>query len=329
MRFRSSSPAALVGLFLLCLVTGLATPRSYSQQPAPPGPGASGRGAADPRDDDKPAPPEELDLFTDDGFTLKATYYPGPISEKTPPVIMLHDFKGNRNVFRPLALALQAEGFAVLAADLRGHGGSTRYRNPLTSQAGELLATDLKRPDFEAMAVYDVEALRRYLRDKNNKHELNLNALSLIGADMGALVATLWSARDWSAPPLPGGKQGQDVKALVLLSPPWTYEMIPIRQGLEHPLLRTSVSLLVVVGERRTSSLRDARRVFGEVERFHPEPQDDTDKDLFFVTEDTSLEGAALLGAPDLNVAAPIQEFLQRRIAKLAFPWSPRISLAP
>jgi pimeloyl-ACP methyl ester carboxylesterase len=321
---RTILPLVVFGLLCASFPKG-----SPAQPPPAAGRQAPGEPAANSRDDDKPADPVEIELATDDGFLLKATYYPGPSSEKTAPILMLHEYKGNRNVFRPLALALQEKGHAVLAADLRGHGGSTKFLHPLTGQAGELLAADMKRGDFEAMVRFDVETLRRFLREKNNARELNLNSLCIIGAEMGALVAAIWTANDWSAPPLPGGKQGQDVKALVLLSPPWTFQSIPIRQGLGHPLVRTSVSGLIMAGGRGIDAARDARRVYNDLESYHPRRENPADDDLFFVTQDTSLQGTQLLTAPDLDAAAPILEFIKRRVADPSYPWSARISLSP
>ena len=66
------------------------------------------------------------------------------------------------------------------------------------------------------MAALDMEAVRKFLVDKNDAGELNLNKLCLVGSGMGASVAANWAVQDWSAPPLAVGKQGQDVKALVL-----------------------------------------------------------------------------------------------------------------
>jgi hypothetical protein len=185
----------------------------------------------------------------------------------------------------------------------------------------------MRRNDFEAIVRFDIEALRRFLRDENNAKKLNLNALCIVGAEMGAIAAARWTALDWSAPPLPVGKQGQDVKAMVLISPPWTYQSIPMAPALNHELVRSNVSLLVLAGARNSDAVRNARRTINAVERFHNEPADPAQEEVISLTWDTTLQGTQLLAAAELKVDEPILQFIKRRVAEQAFPWSPRIAL--
>lgn len=161
--------------------------------------------------------PIVVDLTTKDQVLLKATFYGQTEGSRAVPVVLLHDYKGSRNTFDGLASYLQANGLAVIVPDLRGHGGSTRQQAFGATGLRVLEASKLRKPDFLAMVQYDMEAVRKYLVDKNDEEMVNLNALCLIGAEMGATVAINWAAKDWLAPPLATKKQGQDVKALVLL----------------------------------------------------------------------------------------------------------------
>ena len=169
-------------------------------------------------------PPETVKLQTKDGVGLSSTYYPSALGQEAAPVVMLHDIKGTQGMFASLARRLQSPGnqdthpsFAVVTVDLRGHGGSAKQTSP-TGQTREIDPAKLTRQDIVNMGA-DLEAIRSFLVGKNDAEELNLNKLALFGVGMGATVAVNWAAQDWIAPPLSIGKQGQDVKALVLISP--------------------------------------------------------------------------------------------------------------
>ena len=114
---------------------------------------------------------------------------------------------------------------AIVSRPAAVTGKARKQLGPGGAQA-DLDAAKISKEDYIAMAAFDMEAVRRFLVDKNDAGELNLNKLSLVGSGMGATVAANWAVQDWSAPPLAVGKQGQDVKALVLVSPQWKYRGI-------------------------------------------------------------------------------------------------------
>ena len=45
------------------------------------------------------------------------------------------------------------------------------------------------------MSLMDMEAVRSFLVGKNDKEELNLNRLCIVGLGMGATVAVNWAAK--------------------------------------------------------------------------------------------------------------------------------------
>jgi pimeloyl-ACP methyl ester carboxylesterase len=304
-----------VGLFAVAAGFGPVDP--VLAQPAAPG--------AEPQIPE----PELVELRTRDGLQLKATFYPGTLQEKSVPVLMLHDFKSSGAAFQPLALALQEQGHAVLVPDLRGHGSSTRFIHPITGAVAELQAANMRKADFLRIVRFDIEALRRFLLERNNEGQVNLNKLCLIGAEMGAMAALNWAAIDWSAPPLPVGKQGQDVKGLVLISPQWSYEGIPVKAALDQPGVRSRVSVLLIAGQRGTGATRDAQRIHDILARFRPDRENTPNQDLYLLTRDTSLQGTQMLSAPDLNLTTPIVQFIKLRVAEQEFPWSERPVLRP
>jgi dipeptidyl aminopeptidase/acylaminoacyl peptidase len=70
---------------------------------------------------------ERIALKVADGLTIKGTFLPGA-SNTSPGILMLHGVQSSRAQFRRSALWLQAQGFAVLAIDFRGHGESAQVQ---------------------------------------------------------------------------------------------------------------------------------------------------------------------------------------------------------
>ena len=212
---------------------------------------------------------ESLKLETKDGVLLHVDYLPGMISteeaqkagikkpEECVPVILLHMAKGSGADWRPLARSLQRMGCAVIIPDLRGHGQSTQVK-----RGGATLtidqATMRRADDFEAMVTQDMEAVKKFVIEKNNKGELNLRKLCVVGAEMGAAVAINWAAADWSWPPLATGPQGQDVNGLVLLTPVWSHKGMTIVNATKHADVQRSISVMILVGNKDSNGLNDA-----------------------------------------------------------------------
>jgi pimeloyl-ACP methyl ester carboxylesterase len=292
-----------------------------------------------------PPPPEVVSLRTRDGVQLEISYYPstrpkGSLQAKqVAPVVLLHDYKETRNVFASLAGRLQAPGenepnrpsFAVVTVDLRGHGDSAKQLRPDGSQV-DLDAARLNKNGLLAMASLDMEAVRGFLVVKNDAGELNLNKLCLLGAGMGANVATNWAAQDWAAPPLAIGKQGQDVKALVLVSPRWSFKGLSVQEPLQFPLLKRSVAWMLIYGKEDTRVRADINRIERQLEPIH-RPANDAARGLppRFVVIDwqSKLQGTTLLS----QVGAPIEDqvirFLVENGALPDQPWLSRLDRLP
>ena len=232
----------------------------------------------------RPEPAETAKVQTRDGVELSVTYYPSRVAKdpslgkQVTPVILLHDEKDTQGIFSSLVGRLQEAGqdlkqpsFAAVTVDLRGHGTSTRQTAP-NGQTRQLDAAKLNRNDLLAMSTQDMEAVRHFLVGKNDAGELNLNKLCLVGVGLGATVAVNWAAQDWNAPPLLVGKQGQDVKALVLVSPQWKYRGIMLQQALRLAAFKKGAAWMLIYGEQDSDQASDVRRICRQLERYHPEP---------------------------------------------------------
>ncbi|HVU87646.1 MAG TPA: alpha/beta fold hydrolase [Pirellulales bacterium] len=274
-------------------------------------------------DKEKPKPPKkEVTLSAEDGMGLKATFWPGTNGKESVPVILLHGYGGSRHDFSALGDYLQEEGFAVLAVDLRGHGEST-----LVPDANRpLLAADMPQAAFSGMLA-DVEAANKFLIAKNNAGELNIDKLCMVGADMGAVLAVNWAIEDWNWPPLAIGKQGQDVKAIVMLSPPERFKSLRMIEAYNDRAVRSRIAFYIAVGNQDPTAMRDATKIHKTLKKFHPQPIKVEDQDLFFDHRiPTRLQGTKLLGKDfkDFGLMSNIAEFFDERAAKQPYAWQER-----
>ena len=70
-----------------------------------------------------PEPGRVVRLEAVDGVPIEGSYWAGATRD-APAILLLHGINNNRNLFRRQAAWLNGLGYAVLAIDLRGHGGS-------------------------------------------------------------------------------------------------------------------------------------------------------------------------------------------------------------
>jgi alpha/beta hydrolase fold len=298
------------------LIVALATSGAWAQAPK-----------TKPKGKDAPAEPEEVKLDAKDGWSIHATYFPGKLKKAAIPFILLHGWEGQRGDFDPLARFLQAQGHAVIAPDLRGHGQSNiRPGSEKTIDD----PNDLKRLEIESM-LYDIEACKKFLRQKNNAGELNLESLCVVASDFSCILAMQWTAADWNAPVLASYKNGQDVKALVLLTPWQTHKGITMQKTLQHPAIRNKLSMLLVAGTDDSRGHADAKKLNTSLEAFRPDMKKDDveakDRTLVFVEPQTNLSGTKLLN-PGLKLMPVIGTFVKFRLVDRAedFSWTERIS---
>jgi pimeloyl-ACP methyl ester carboxylesterase len=268
---------------------------------------------------------DDIELRTKDDVLLHASYFPPAKDDEkeTVPVLLLHGFKGSRADFHELALALQAAGHAVLVPDLRGHGDSQEYM-----MGGDKKKFDLARfgrNDFAAM-TRDVEACKSFLREQHDAGKLNIDRLTIVAAELGAVVALNWAAFDWAQPVLPGvgKKQGQWVKAIVLLSPISSMKGYSIQDAMRSNAIQEEIAMYVLHGRKS----KDAAKIAKQFERYRPDPPPPADgeepeiKNLVVRELDTTLESTKLLTQPELEVAARIGQFIDVFVAKKPeFAW--------
>ena len=323
-RFRFLAPIA-AAIWTGCWIGAVARGVAQEEQPAP-APAARVAVAA----------PKDVSLTTKDDVALQATYYPGNAAEgkDNVPVILLHGFKGSKTAYKELAPLLQSIGCSVLVPDLRGHGQSVKG----TDAAGNTVTLDaakFRKDQFDRMVAFDMETLKGYLMERNNEGAVNIDKLCVVGAEMGAWVATNWAALDWSWQVVNGGKQGQDVKALALLSPEWQFQpkgvsvALPVDKAMRTDAVRQKISLMFLVGGQNRKAREEAKKVYNTVEKFHPKPDPNPEirketQDLFFIDLPTKLQGTEMLTVPELNAGQIIATFIKCRLIEKKMPWKKR-----
>lgn len=176
--------------------------------------------------------PEVVSLTTKDSVLLRCDYYPGVKSKTTVPFILLHDWGGNRKNLKAFADYLhQTYKHSIIVPDMRGHGESL-------SVNGSDKPLDLKRfkrNDMDSMRL-DIERCKKFLMEKNNLGELNIEMLTVVSVGKMAVQAVQWSVEDWQWEPIGGVKQGKDVKAVMMISPQRKLKGLSMSQSLKTSL---------------------------------------------------------------------------------------------
>ncbi|HIF34971.1 MAG: alpha/beta fold hydrolase [Pirellulaceae bacterium] len=280
----------------------------------------------------KIAVPKPISLTTRDSVILRCKYYPGGVirvgSEESiefeeikgkdvMPLILLHGHEEQGSVYDEFAKRLQSMGHAVIVPDLRGHGGSKT-----TTFNIQLDASKMKARDFASL-VNDIDAVKKFLLKENNESKLNIELLTVVGAEMGASAAILWARKDWSLPQLVGFKQGRDVKALILLSPQMNFNGLGIKDAILHPIVRV-MPMFITYGNKGSKG-REAKKsvdqMTRQLERYHK--ADPTS--LRVISSITSLQGTALL-LPRGPVPDQTIKFIEKQILSKSslHPWTDR-----
>lgn len=278
-------------------------------------------------DGPKVVPPQTVELETSDGVQVKATWFAGLGTRDTVPIVMVHMFKGNRHDYDSLALALQKAGHSIIVPDLRYHGDSTTQKG----RDRKLDIERIPRTEFRLM-TNELEAAKGYLLEKHRGGELNIEKLCVVGAELGASLAVTWAALDWVVPPYGAFKQGQDVRALVLLSPTYSSDRGLLMSNFftEPPkgLLgdrRKDIAVYIAMGAGSPDAVRDAKQVYKAFERFHPSSEGNAHPTLILNDSmKTKLQGTKLLGEATLGLTKPIEEFINAQLVKQPIPWVER-----
>ncbi len=269
-------------------------------------------------------------------WPIRFTYYPAReklpgndnVDVKNAPVaILLHGAGGSRlfwdktsawpmNRPGPFAEVLQTNGFAVFSVDLRKHGESIREGD-----------TKLATADYELM-VADLVNLKQFIYEEHQQQRLNMRKCALVAMNDSCPVAAAFAEFDWKLPPhddhaVPSERtpRGQDVRALVLISPTPTVGTLRANNSLrflgnpEFP-----IAFMIVSGKKDTEGNKVARVLFRLVGTRANEAR------TKLLEPDTNEKSEHLFGNPRLRLEPEILDFLKKHVHDLSIPWQDRRS---
>jgi hypothetical protein len=279
---------------------------------------------AQPRDKKEKPKLRTLSLTTKDGIKLRAYYFPSEKEKNAIPVMLIHEWGGQASPYRKLVHALHKAGCAVLVPDFRGHGGSNTYTDA-RGNSKQFNIAQMSRRDIENIVAFDLEEVKSFLKDENNAGKLNLNALVVIGVREGCVLASHWAQRDWSWPSVGNIKQGQDVKALIFVSPDKQVKGLAIDPALADPrnyLIRLPI---MIVAGADSPDASEAKRVAKRIEGKKRVMGRGETTGFELVMPKTKLSGAALVNESSV-VIPKITDFITSHVKSgdEGHPWVER-----
>jgi pimeloyl-ACP methyl ester carboxylesterase len=284
------------------------------------------------------ADPENKSLSTKDGGTIHITYYASGMGKDSPVVVLLHMKDGNRFIWqgdKGFAPRLQQDGYAVITVDLRHHGeskdgaapGANLNQADKKKGSKKQAANDLKPADYKAMVEYDLEAVKKFIYEEHQAENLNMNKLGIVGPEMGASVAAVFAAFDWAKTPYPDGQpgfqtpRGQDVRALVLISPQTSFHGLAISPAVADLRdQRLGVAFLVCGGENDPQDRGQVKKIFDQAAALP-----NSEKRMYKYVYKGKLRGTDLLGK-GLGIEEHMLAFFAEHLKKLDSPWRDRQS---
>lgn len=265
----------------------------------------------------KKSPVVDQVLKTEDGFDLKISYYKSISAKDASVVVLLHGQRGQRLQWKGFATDLQTKGeFAVVTVDLRGHGESLPKRDKL------------KKNDYQAMATYDMAAVREFIYEENQKGALNMNKLGIVACDFAASVALVYTEIDWKKTPFDDSTvpdqrtpRGQDVKALALISPDTNVPGLFATQAASF-VREIQIPVMVAAAEKNSHDLATSRKLFEQLAL-----KRETDEKLYFAKYPAEVKGMDMV-IQDADLRSHLFAFLDKYVKQVPSVWRDRRSRA-
>jgi pimeloyl-ACP methyl ester carboxylesterase len=303
-----------------------------------------------------------------DGWPLKLTYYKSNVGKEAPVVLLMH-MKGESrlvwsaplaNTQPPMGFAeqLHGKGFAVVAVDLRKHGQSkpgaetddTKKAAPTDKEKTKKSAggVDLKPADYLLM-VRDMDSVKRFIYEEHQKGNLNMRKMAIVAPGMSAAIGITFAAADWQKAPwddaaTPAGRtpRGQDVQAMVFLSPETTLAGVPAHQvAPRFKEIGVPMASLIMVGKTDPQDKGQSATLFKQLggdpaktaeskktaepkktskeKEKEKEAEKENKERLFYIPLNAKLRGTELLGKK-LGIEEAIIGFLQDHVQMLKGP---------
>ena len=291
---------------------------------------------------------EDRSLTTRDGWRIHMTYFQSNAGKEAPVVLLLHGKGGNRMIWgkkpppggsqqdpKEVANRLQKRDFAVITLDLRKHGESKSPAQDVAVDDDKKKTkrgfdpADLQPTDYLRMAAQDLEAVKKFIYEEHQAQRLNMRKLAIVAADMSAPIAINYALADWLKPPYRDAAslaactpRGQDVRALVLLSPEANLPRLPSGRALAA--LRNpawGISFLTCVAADDKLDKGQAEKMYQQLSSMP------MNKDRMYLQDKYAgrWRGTDLLGKKN-HVEEHMLAFLEKHLKKLPDQWRDRKS---
>ena len=273
---------------------------------------------------------DEKRLITADGWPIKITYYKHEGKRETPVVILLHSRLGDSRFWtttKPGGFAdtLWGAGFAVIAVDLRKHGGSKMK----TATGASKDAGDLKPEDYKRMVAFDLEAVKKFIYQEHEAQNLNMRKTGIVAPEMSAPIALNFAAIDWNRlpyddAPVPAMRtpRGQDIRAIILISPENSVKGIACTTALRT--LRDpakNIAFLFCVGSKDKQDKGTTKKLYSLVKGHAKTAK----QRIFFQEYPYNLRGMRLI-RNELPIKKHMLNFLKKFLLDLEDKWVDRKS---
>ncbi|QDU78645.1 hypothetical protein Pla110_03490 [Polystyrenella longa] len=281
-------------------------------------------------------PFEEARTFTtEDGWTLKGTYYNMRFDDpnegvQRPVVLLLPGDRGNRLHWEGqagFASTLRNSGYAVLTLDPRKYGESTPPANVKN------VVKEMRPADYADVLRYDLEAVKLFLFEEHQQKNLNMAKLAIIAPESLAPVAMGFTVRDWKKVPYRDAAtldsrtpRGQDVKALVVISPEVNLPGISGKSALlqlRRPFY--DVAIMTVAGDNDKTGKESSDLIYTYLTGNKESDKDDMRMFYKKIYPKYGDRGTELISR-NQQMATDILEFLNSHVLKKSIPWQDRRS---
>jgi pimeloyl-ACP methyl ester carboxylesterase len=270
-------------------------------------------------------------LQTDDNWGIYTTYFPAPgdreaFTKEAPVVILLHGDKQNRLVYegpRGLATRLQQEGCAVITVDLRKHGQSTNVAQVGGDSAPSTRSTEasIQASDYRNMVEFDLEVVKRFIQQQHQAKKLNMRKLGIVAAGSSVGVAAAFADSDWNKEPYDDAPsndmktpRGQDVRAIVFLSPPARVKGLSLAESITD--IRNpdwNIAFMTLYGKANRTDKKDAESLYKKLSGTSKTSADR----MYLVPVNVPSRGTDLLGIRDIDTEGAICKFFKKHLFDL------------
>ncbi len=171
------------------------------------------------------------------------------------------------------------------------------------------------------MVDFDLEAVKKFILQQHQAKRLNMHKLGIVGAGSTAAVAAAYAAFDWNKEPYDDAPseemrtpRGQDVRAMVFLSPPVRVKGLSMAEAISE--IRNpdwNIAFLTLYGKANRTDAKDATTIAHKLAGTSKASKDR----MYLIDFNVPSHGTDLLGLKEIDAEATIGKFFARHLIDL------------